>query len=1097
MDKTRISPYIEPRRRLVQWLRTCLIGPGFVHNVEPENDILTEITPTRLYPTGILFPITPDEGGLDQASDPEEEDDCDGGSVTENEAQHSNGREVKPTGKTRRYIPPSAVGFSFFASREVEFHVSAWGVCYKKRLSIKNQWARQPITFYNDKTSFPFKFPGEFRRVESRQPIWPDVNDIPRAEIFILWRPYDSGWLITVSLCNRQQVCKANEIPSREEFSKRQEEMALFEVELECEIFSGEVYPYPHKDPSLLDDEERELDLQYRHKKIFAIGHGAAVDWKLKQGRVSRLRTEFLPIVEVPLVTPENETIDPQTLSLDFLCQADTDPAVFTALDAFVLAYTQWWRVQQNTVDPLMGEEKGAGERIVGRIGTARDRMARGVDLLRQRPEVARTFALTNQAMLRQWVQYDKQSHPATSRTYRWRPFQLGFLLLTIESVVNLDSPERDIVDLIWFPTGGGKTEAYLALIAFQIIWRRMRFTSSGGGTAVIMRYTLRLLTQQQFERAGRLVCALEILRRNCPEQLGPEPITAGLWVGEATTPNTFKDALTVIGNASTKTAPRRFVFTRCPWCGDSLWKTEDEKVRHGFKATDTSFRIHCLNERCDFGGYESGFLPLNVVDEALYISPPTLLFATVDKLARLVWDHRAVAFFGRDACRPPELIIQDELHLIAGALGSIVGIYEAALDTVIIQRGLYPKYVASTATIRNAQNQIEKLYGRAHAVFPPPGISAEDAFFTRALPLDQHPGRMYLGYLSSLPKKDAGFAVLSSALLSAREETLNSPELEDAWRTMIVYHGSLRGVGDSHNALTYRVKDYLKIQCQRIFGANRKKKKSKLAEKRSDGLRIAQLTSIYSPEENARTFERLACPVGDDRYLDAVLATNMISVGLDVNRLALMIVNGQPLTTAEYIQASSRVGRSDVPGLVVANYYRWQARSLSHYENFRPYHESFYRFVEPTSVTPFTPQVRRRALHAALVIVMRHSVDYLNENDAADAFDPSQQIILKAIDLLKRRCRQADSGQAAQTADQLDVLADDWSRFVAECQKSERKLVYRRNRDDRTADALLYAYEDLHQGKWATLNSMRNVEDSGLLRISKPFAPPKAPYYG
>ncbi|BBO84545.1 hypothetical protein DSCO28_51110 [Desulfosarcina ovata subsp. sediminis] len=1091
MNNHDASPYIEPRRRLVRWLRTCLMGPGPKYDVESEKDILNGQRPTQFFPTGILFPITPGGAGIDRAAEPEDNEDGVASSDPDGEDQ-----TAKPAGHSRRYIAPSAVGFSFYASRDIEFHVSAWGASYRSLSRARHQWQRIPLSQNNDRTSFAFPSPPSHQRIEFRHPLWMNADDVPRAEIFSLWRPYESGWLISISLCNRQQVCRADEILPPEEEKIRLEEMAFFEVELACAIDAGEIYPYPRKDPSLLDDEEIELELQYRRKKIFAIGHGAAVDWQLDAGRVDRLQTDFLPTAEVPLVTPDNAAIEPRTLALDFLSRTGTDPDVFTALEAFVQAYGQWLEDRQETVDHFEGSEKKAGERILGRILTARDRMAGGIDLLRRHPAMAEAFALTHAAMRSQWAQQDRIRDRAP-RTYRWRPFQLGFLLLTIRSVADADCAERDIVDLIWFPTGGGKTEAYLALIAFQIIWRRMQFPTSGGGTAVIMRYTLRLLTQQQFERAARLICALEILRQRRPERLGREPITAGMWVGSATTPNTFKDAMAEIRKASPDQAPRRFVFTRCPWCGGRLWCPGEHATRHGFHATDARFQIRCLNrENCAFGSRDPGALPLNVVDEALYADPPTLLFATVDKLARLAWDPRTVAFFGHGACRPPELIVQDELHLIAGALGSIVGIYEAALDAVLVQRGIYPKYIASTATIRNARTQIQKLFGRRHAVFPPPGIDADDSFFTRALPVDRHPGRLYLGYLASILKKGEAFAALTAALFGAPDATgMDTPALSDAWRTLIAYHGSLRGVGDSHNALAYRTKSYREAQHQLKWYVRHDPSEEVSSEdsgRPQNAPRVAQLTSHYSPEENARTFGRLACPAGESECLDAVLATNMISVGLDVDRLALMIINGQPLTTAEYIQASSRVGRSEVPGLVVANYYRWQARSLSHYENFRPYHESFYRFVEPTSVTPFTPQVRRRALHAALVIVMRLSIDDLRENGAAGAFDPSRAVIQKALEILKRRCRQADPDQAEQTDGQLDALAGDWGRFADACRKQETRLVYQRPANDRSAEALLYAHQDVKHGKWATLNSMRNVEESGLLRATKSFAPPE-----
>ncbi len=249
---------------------------------------------------------------------------------------------------------------------------------------------------------------------------------------------------------------------------------------------------------------------------------------------------------------------------------------------------------------------------------------------------------------------------------------------------------------------------------------------------------------------------------------------------------------------------------------------------------------------------------------------------------------------------------------------------------------------------------------------------------------------------------------------------------------------------------------------------------------------RIAQLTSRGTAEENARTFERLTNSQGDETCLDVVLATNMVSVGLDVARLAVMIVNGQPLTTAEYIQATSHVGRSDVPGLVLINYYRNQARSLSHYESFRPYHESFYRFVEPSSVTPYTFQVRSRALHAALVIAIRHTCDDLRRNRSAENFNRESSQVKAAIAELKRRCeRAASEGERARDiASHLDRLVGQWHDEARRCEQERRQLNYQTPSTERNSDRLLYTHGEARPDLWATLHSMRNVEGTGALRV-------------
>ena len=459
------------------------------------------------------------------------------------------------------------------------------------------------------------------------------------------------------------------------------------------------------------------------------------------------------------------------------------------------------------------------------------------------------------------------------------------------------------------------------------------------------------------------------------------------------------------------------------------------------------------------------------------------MVVATVDKFARLAWEERANVFFGSTRHRPPELIIQDELHLIASALGSVSGLYEAAVDTVLQLRGVYPKYIASTATIRMAEQQVKRLYGREVAVFPPPGLKCDDAYFARSVPPEEHPGRIYVGYMAPLLNRRQCLAPLAAALLLAPHMLFGNDrdrrELLDAWWTQVVYHGSLKQVGNSHTAFVSEVRDFMQLLSGTMDPQTTEKEERQVRPTPS----VAQLTSLQTAAQNTEIFSRLSKTYEEDGHLDAVLATNMISVGLDVARLALMIVNGQPLTTAEYIQASSRVGRSDVPGVVFANYYRDEARNLSHYESFRPYHEAFYRFVEPTSVTPYTYQARLRALPATLVIVMRHGGLGLLENGAAANFDPNDSQVLKAVEQFKRRCRRSAPDQADAVDSHIDALIAEWRGEVRRCQEDRRKLEYQVPENEAGRDRLLYNHDDRIPGLWQALQSLRNVENSALLK--------------
>ena len=1053
--------YSAARWRLLQWLRGQLGGPA------SEADSLHGIPPLTRYPCGVLFPIIRGLEGLDPAAPEEDEaapadgDDADSGSDT-----------TEPTAR-RRYIPPSSVGFSFFARGEtVRFQVRASAARYlrgeeRDALGQYTERAYRRVALGGDEAALSF----EDTQGSTRQPLWFDETGQPLAGLDVVWRRRDDGWLITVSLFNQQEW-----EPSEQPFNvQTQTERSLFHVQLCCHPELGEIGVYPRLDHGLLDDEERELELQYRHRQIHAVGHGAAADWTVENGRVREIRAEFLPAVEVPQVTADTGGGDP-VLSLAYLADA-TVPDWRAALEGFVAGYAAWVAKRQAEAEAMAPPWRAAGERICTRMQVALARMRAGVARLAADPRALRAFRLANRAMLAQMCQQDRLAgRERAPQAHRWRPFQLAFLLTTLVSSIDEDDAHRDTVDLIWFPTGGGKTEAYLGLMALLLVWRRLRYPSAGGGTAILMRYTLRLLTTQQFQRATRMILALELIRREHPDELGDEPFSVGLWVGGAICPNRCEEALEIVRRASEGGALDRLVLTRCPWC-DTPFRAPDN-----FRARHDDFGFCCHQPDCAFG--DGAVLPVNVVDEALYRRPPSLLLATVDKFAQLAWDQRAGVFFGHAGLRPPELIVQDELHLIASALGSVAGLYEAALDTVLGRRDVVPKIIASTATIRRAGEQVRRLYGRELAVFPPPGLSCDDAYFARTVALAERPGRLYVGYLAPRLGRRECLVPLAAALLVAPEAVFGAGEVEreallEAWWTQVVYHGSLKGVGNSHNAFVTGVReavDRLVAELREIGG-------EEIQRSMVGGERLAQLTSLSSAEDNARIFARLTRPRPDPECLDAVLATNMVSVGLDVARLALMVINGQPLTTAEYIQASSRVGRATVPGLVFANYYRDQARSLSHYENFRAYHESFYRFVEATSITPYTRQARARALHAALVIAVRHACPGLTDNARAGDFDPTDPAVQNILSRLAARCGTADPERRARTADHLQRLAIQWGDEAARCRTAQRQLRYQMSDRDNAADRLLHAHGDRLPGLWPTLRSMRNVEHTAWLK--------------
>ncbi len=652
---------------------------------------------------------------------------------------------------------------------------------------------------------------------------------------------------------------------------------------------------------------------------------------------------------------------------------------------------------------------------------------------------------------------------------------------MTMKSSVDEGDINRDLVDLIWFPTGGGKTEAYLGVMAMVFVYRRLVYPQSQDSTVAIMRYTLTLLTGQQFTRAAKVICALELIRRKSENLLGAIPFSIGLWVGSGSTPNTFYQAQQELSNHKFE----KLGMTSCPWCMAKF-------SENNYIADDKRFDFRCTDETCEFGGSHNSTLPCMTVDESLYERPPTLLLATVDKFAMLAWEGRADVFFGGNGKRPPELIIQDELHLISGALGSMVGLYEVGIESALIKRGIYPKYIASTATIRNAQEQVKLLYGKYSAVFPPAGIEHDDSYFAKTVPISERPGRLYVGYMAYSKSKRDCLEPLASLIAVAPEiHFAGKSDFRDAWWTQMVYHGSLKGVAASDASfkgpITRSIQEKLFDYAQTLP----KEKANKPELNRF--LNVKSLTSLQGTERNNQTFTELELSDEKPDAIDVALATNMISVGLDVERLAVMIVNGQPLTTSEYIQASSRVGRGDIPGVVFTNYYKSQTSSLSHYENFRSYHESFYRYVEPTSLTPFTYQALKKALHAAFIIAMRMSGCGFVSNGSADNFNSSDQNVQKVVQIMQGRIRNAiegpynselqkqdDDSRLATTLDIFETLIEEWASYALDARNKRRQLHF--NSRDRAADSLIKAHDADKKALWDTQTSMRNVEDSSLV---------------
>lgn len=1039
------------RDALVSYLKKQVIGP-----VDGDGETISE-PPHRRYLSGILFPR---EAGVDDGL----EDDI----IDDSAGEVADDGTGDPIALAAQQLPSSvALSFVLRAWRPFRVEISAGRYAdaptSKKSSSV---WRRTQLTYSGAVA------------VEVVPPAAPGFGDPIRVEgldasLSVRWRRLAGGALVTVALRNDRQLTKNGRIDPAD---------CLFQVEMRCHSDRG-LAPYPVPMRLQTGDEEEELRLLYRDVPTYAIGHGAAAVWEARS-QPSWAETSFLPSHVVPGVAFE---LDPtirgvveaqQAMDLERLSQITSDPtSVIQLLDHFVDCYETWAQQREEEASALPSVHEKASRRVLERINEARRRMRRGVRLL-ERDDVAReAFALANGAMIMQMVhgredyagrkrraddpRPPKPSYEGTDSA--WRPFQLAFLLLTIESVTDDLCPDRDVVDLIWFPTGGGKTEAYLGLMAFTVFFRRLTLGDNGAGTTVITRYTLRLLTSQQFQRAATLVCACELLRRSSATKLGTRPISIGVWLGGSNSPNTYADAVELLGLLkNSETSEKSFQVDACPWCGTELapeHSSDDEAW--GIHASNDSFRMNCPSPACEFHGE----LPVSSVDHHIYEHPPTVLIGTVDKFARLTWDHRAGVLLGSGDDPPPSLIVQDEFHLISGPLGTMVGLYEAAFEVLMEKMRGRPKVVASTATIRRAEAQSLGVFGRPATLFPPPGLSASNSYFVRTD--TGQPGRQYLGLMAQGHTPLTAMVHVSAALLQASEDVPMQPPADDAYWTLVAYHNSLRELGKTITLAHDDIPARLKVIADAEDGV-----------RNLNDDQILELTSNVPPSAIPGRIETLKRTRLEKGSVSFVASTNMLSVGVDVPRLGLMLIVGQPKTTAEYIQASSRVGRR-TPGLVCTLYSSSKPRDRSHYESFIPYHSALYRHVEPTSVTPFSIPARHRALHAGLVILVRHALG-LGENDQAAAFSAQDADLKELLNAFLRRVAASDPEELSNVDQHLGDLTAYWEGLIDEA-RSSGGLRYQAG--GKQSVALLRRFNRAGSG-WPTLDSMRSVDTEVRLLV-------------
>jgi hypothetical protein len=1157
---------LDVRSQLLEDFRRDLIGPG-PGDADLARERLAETPPSRWYLAGFIAPVETEDATDD--TDPSTQDEADldiePADRADAEAKAADDEEPEAPNSHRRLFP-SSVGLTVFvdqAAERIDVEVSwgdyrtepplpeallepdppsgaAGGDDAKRPDRPRVDWVRAPKT---RSLSLPIE-DGRGRETivpESAAEQYPTGGLVveTHARLFTYRKPDGSTETVralTVFLVNKRKRPHRFYADVSYAFQARLDILAEdgFKARRDISTYASE------------DWDLQVADLHYRDLCEWAVGRNAAAAWDPAEdeaGLVTRVWTDALPRAEVERIAPNEDPglTEQITFGMDALAESATDATRLRAsLENLPSLYAQWMVGQRDQLDDLAEAPRRhqTARKLIVEMEVAQARIAAGIEVLANQEFARSAFRFMNLAVA---TAARKRGFAGPSEGPSWRPFQLAFILLNISGLTDRTHGDREVADLLFFPTGGGKTEAYLGLAAYVIALRRLKASGLlGAGVAVIMRYTLRLLTLDQLSRAAGVVCALELMRTDPANRgargqplLGDWPIEIGLWVGSDASPNRLgkrgeADEHTAVGrvrrykNGRDKRAPAP--LKACPWCGTPF--TANSFACTPNDQAPTNLEIRCVNTVCDFGTGRA--LPILTVDEPIYSRLPAFLVATIDKFASLPWVGETGAFFGHvdrfDPARgffgaaharggsyldngwsldPPELIIQDELHLISGPLGTVAGLYETAIDQLasrqVMGRRVRPKIVASTATVRRASDQIEALFDRkTTAIFPPPGLDRRDSFFARTIPSSEDPARLYLGIAAQGRGPKLVFLRALTTLAAAAQAAFErdppakgvaSPA--DPYMTAVCYFNALRELGGARRIVEDEVRD----RAGRYGSERRRVDPSDHPFADRQVSRILELTSRESTDAVSVAKQRLEYAFGaSPDVVDVALATNMISVGLDIVRLGLMIVQGQPKTAAEYIQATSRVGRDHHrPGLIVAVLNLHKPRDRLHFEHFGQFHRTFYRAVEATSVTPWAARALDRALAAVIVSSARHLSSVLSpEAGAADlADDPAVRVAVREA-ILARAPATAVAGGSDALAALIDETFDDWlstadeqseggSRFVYSARTSPHRLLHMPL--DKDIANLTSAHQRFVAGR-----SMRDVEAAVPIRVVDPY---------
>lgn len=1112
--------------------------------------------PLKTYSAGILYPVGATIG-LDNEKDEIDEElegeievlepnisKKDSEKLAKKVKNLDDDQQIDVSAVNERKPSAIALSFRFSVNKDTTFKAKFSGAAYEPKMTYEENSLKKFKTFFirrpfekeiviqpkrileigkdskggvADRMYLPEKEPGEFISQH---------YGINLKYSFFIRRFYEES-LVDIPTNKEPEYIATIVFENTSPHQKKESQVSLFQAKIEVDVTNGQnsaIKEYPSENKIMVSElienqinfESKLFEMLYSNNNTYAIGHGTAVNWNDEKV----IYTETMPVVKLKDLTPDivNRKTDKNfDLNMLELSELDEYSKIKELLDQYKIWISQLGKNKTNVSEQFYD----IADHNIKKCSESLMRMEAGLELIQNDKDVMLAFQLANKAMhdqqMRTSVRRKVTGYSGSGYTFedkkennnipKWRPFQIGFILQNIESIANEQSEYRDNVDLLWFPTGGGKTEAYLGLTAFTLFFRRIK-NPLDSGTGVITRYTLRLLTAQQFERSAKLICSMENIRRS-HQSLGKTPFSIGIWVGADVTPNRrtsgTNSAKQNLHDLKNKKAKSKFILQSCPWCGAEIGRPSDKVIKDkniaGIKKriSPEGVSLYCPDSSCTF----SDNLPVYVVDEDIYEFAPSFLVATVDKFALMPWKGynglKARSIFGFDekANRvndPPTLIIQDELHLISDTLGTTVGFNEIFIESFCTKNNqisendsgeeVRPKIICSTATIRNSSSQILGLYGRKQSsIFPSSGLSIDDSFFS--IVDEDSEGKAYVGiYTPALTTQQTQTNIYSA--LYQGPKFFDKHDEMDPWWTNICYFGSMRELGTSWGLINENVSRKLQFLHQKYDIS-----KEKIAyPPHIDS--IQELTSRLASADVVSTMEKLSISLegnDKDKYIERfVLATSIIEVGIDIPRLSLMTILNQPKNTSQYIQTSGRVGRSkDKPGLIFTVYSPSRPRDRSHYEKFTSYHQKLHSLVEPTSVTPFSDAAISKLISGAFFMYLSvyKPIDFFDDNQFSDF--PEKEFG-EFSEILRRRSNLVigDLGLTNNLDLYLNGIKRRWESFTPITYSDEMA-----SRTDDGAPLILQAgdwREALHRQSYLVPTSMRSVDKTASAEIISPF---------